>query len=129
MAIFDSTVVKQILLVTCSILEKNFFYSKEAIQDFLDVFTEELGDELENFEMFAEPDILDTLHRGGKPRLYFTCYFTSAQLRYIFLNHLHFTEQELHAFENILPKYTGETRYEKQQQPQHKGTDNRKFFK
>lgn len=127
MAIFDSEVVKAILGVTCSILEKNFFYDKEAISHFLNAFTEDTVIELNNFEQFAEPEIIAELHRGGKPRLYFTCYFVSAQLRHVFLNELHFTEQELYAFENLLPKYTGEN-YEKRQ-PKFEGTHDRKFFK
>ncbi len=120
--------MKQILEVTCSILERNFYYSNESIKRFLDLFTEDTLDELENFEAFAEQRILDELHNSYKARLYFTCYFTSAQLRYIFLNELHFTEQELKAFENFLPKYQGDKTNEKQQQPKHERANHRKFF-
>jgi hypothetical protein len=129
MTIFDPTVMKKILEVTCSILERNFYYDSEALKRFLDLFTEDTLDELESFEAFAEPHILYELHNSYKARLYFTCYFTSAQLRYIFLDKLHFTEQELKAFETFLPKYQGDKTNEKQQPPKHKRTDNRKFFK
>lgn len=129
MTIFDAEIMKRILQVTCTILERNFFYDSEATKRFLDLFTEDTLVELENFEAFAEPRIIDELHRSAKARLYFTCYFTSAQLRYIFLNELHFTEQELHAFENFLPKYTGDKSNEKQQPPEHKRENYRKFFK
>ena len=128
MAIFDAEVMKQILKVTCSILERNFFYDSDNIKRFLDLFTEDTLVELESFEAFAEPQIIEELHSNYKARLYFTCYFVSAQLRFIFLNELHFTEQELKAFENFLPKYTGENNG-KQQSPKRERTHYREFPK
>jgi hypothetical protein len=128
MTIFDANVMKSILEVTCSILERNFFYDTETIKRFLDLFTEDTIVELDNFEAFAEPEVLEELHNSPTVRLYFTCYFVSAQLRFIFINELHFTEQELKAFESFLPKYTGE-KNDKQQPSKPKRTHYRKFFK
>jgi len=128
MAIFDTEIMKQILMVTCSILERNFFYDKNSLQRFLDLFTEDTLVEIDNFVAFAEPHILEELHHRYKARLYFTCYFVSAQLRFIFLNELHFTEQEIKAFENFLPKYTGE-KNGKQQSPKRERAHDRKFPK
>lgn len=127
MAIFEPIVTKQILGVTCSVLQKNFFYENENITSFLDDFTADLGQELSNFELLAHESIIYELHNDKMARFYFTCYFVSAHLREFFIHKLHFTEQELHAFESVLPKYTGE-RYEKQQS-KHEGTHDRKFFK
>jgi len=128
MLIFDTEIMKQILTVTCSILQKNFFYDGDNLQRFLDFFTEDTLVEIDNFVAFAEPHILEELQNSHKARLYFTCYFVSAQLRFIFLNELHFTEQELKAFENFLPRYIGEENG-KQQPPKRERTYNRKFLK
>lgn len=125
MAIFDLTVTKEILRVTCQILKQNFFYSDEVIGDFLECFTEVTGKELDNFEYFADPKVLDELHRDSLSRMHFTCYFISAHLREILIHRFNFSEQELYAFENILPKYTGERRHEK---PKRERTHYRKFF-
>ncbi|HSX39114.1 MAG TPA: hypothetical protein VLI92_00800 [Candidatus Saccharimonadales bacterium] len=127
MAIFEPAVMKQILGVTCSILKKNFYYEDESLSFFLNEFTANLGQELTDFEMFANESVVADLHNDKMARFYFTCYFVSAHLREFFIHRLHFSEQELNAFESVLPKYTGE-RYEKQQ-PKHQGTYNRKFFK
>jgi hypothetical protein len=128
MTIFDANVMKSILQVTCSILERNFFYDSETIKRFLDLFTEDTIVELDNFEAFAEPEVLEELEYNATARLYFTCYFVSAQLRFIFIDKLHFTEQELQAFESFLPKYIGE-KNEKQQPSKRARTHYRKFFK
>lgn len=111
MTIFETEVMKGILLVTGSILRRNFFYEDEALSSFLIGFTDEIKQELGLFQAYAEYGILDELHKNRKARLYFTCYFVSAHLREYFLEHLNFTEQELVAFENLLPKYTGEFSY------------------
>jgi hypothetical protein len=129
MAILDGDIMEKILLLTCSILEKNFFYEPEEITKFLDVFTEDSVMELEEFEAFAEPRTLVELELNPKARLYFTCYFVSAQLRYVFINFMHFTEQELKAFENFLPSDTGDNSHDKQQSPEPERANYRKFFK
>ena len=127
MRILDFSTTKTILQVTCDILEKKFFYDKDAVSRFLNVFSDEVGEEIEIFIDYAYPETLDELKRSYKSRLYFTVYFVSANLRQILLLHLHFTEQEILAFENFLPSYTGD-RYGNQQ-PQSKRTDYRKFLK
>ena len=128
MAIFDAVIMKQILQVTCMILERYFFYDSDSVKRFLDEFTDDTIVELDNFGMFAEPHVLEELHNSDKARLYFTCYFVSAQLRFILINKLHFTEAELRAFENFLPEYTGENNG-KQQTSKRERTYNRKFPK
>lgn len=119
--------MKEILQLTCGILRNNFFYSDESIEVFLDVFTEEIGEELEFFACNAAPDVLEKLQENKMARLHFTCYFVSVHLRDIFIHRLHFTEQEIRAFESILPKQTGEKRHETQSR--HERTYYRKFFK
>jgi hypothetical protein len=127
MYILDFQATKTILQVTCNILEKNFFYDTDAIGRFLNIFSREVGEELERFMEHAYVETLDEISSSRKTRQYFTIYFVSANLRYILTNHLHFTEQEIYAFENFLPQYTGE-RHGKQQ-PKYQRTDYREFFK
>ena len=127
MHILDLQATKTILQVSCDILEKKFYYDSDALTRFLNIFSAEVGEELERFMEYAFEETLDEICSSRKTRRYFTIYFVSANLRHILTNHLHFTEQEIYAFENFLPAYTGE-RHGKQQ-PKYQGTDYRKFFK
>lgn len=106
--IFDPTMMKSLVRITCMILRENFFYSEEQLAKFLQIFTEDAGNDLNYFEEYGDEDIIDELRHDLLARLHFTCYFTSVHVRQIFLNKLHFSEQELQAFQNILPKYLGE---------------------
>jgi hypothetical protein len=109
--IYDQYMLKAIVTVTCAILRNNFFYSDERISWFINMFTDEIANELDFFETFAEQYILEELRTDRLARFHFTCYFTSTNLRRVFINDMHFSEQELYAFENILPKYIGEQYY------------------
>ena len=126
MAIFDRLTMKEILQVTCAILHKNFFYDEECLARFLDDFTDDICEELDLFEIHAARNIINELRFDQLARVHFTCYFVSAHLRHTFIHKLHFTDQELHAFESILPKYTGENRYENPKRCTR--THNREFF-
>lgn len=112
MAIYEPFIMKEILKVTCVILRNNFCYDDENLSMFIDIFTDDIAKDLSSFELFAEKSVIDELHRNTKARLYFTCYFVSLSIRDLFINKMHFTEQELVAFESILPKYTGDKPYE-----------------
>lgn len=127
MAIFEPTVVKEILKVTCDILHNNFFYDDSDLNWFLHTFTEEIGRELTNYEIFGDPDIIADLNTDPLARLHFTCYFVSFNLREIFIDKMHFSDQELEIFDSILPRYTGEKPNENN--PKHKRANYRKFFK
>ena len=128
MAIFEPLVMKEILKVTCSILQRNFFYEEESLKNFLDIFTYDISNELLFFEANVEQRILDELNSDKLARLHFTCYFVSAHLREIFIHKLHFTEQEIYAFESLLPKYTGDKK-RNETEPKYTRTHHRKFFK
>lgn len=121
------TVMKDILRVTCSILRENFFYDNESLGNFIDEFTKEVSAELAFFQEYANAEMLGRLETDATARLHFTCYFVSAHLRDIFIEKLHFSEPELYAFESLLPKYTGERKYETYSK--HQGANHRKFFK
>ena len=102
----DRVVLEEILLVTCSILKKYFFYDEESIARFLQVFTMVVECELDCFDHWASEEVRIQLQFDRKARFYFTNYFVSANLRNVMIHYLHFTESELQAFENVLPKYS-----------------------
>lgn len=106
--IFDPTMMKSLVRITCMILRDNFFYSEEEVAKFLHMFTEDAGNNLDYFLEYGDEDIVDELKRDLLARLHFTCYFTSVHVRQIFLNKMNFTEQELQAFQTILSKHLGE---------------------
>lgn len=115
MVLLEKDILKGILQITCNILQKNFYYDNASLSRFLDIFQEVMTDEYCAFEQYTEQEFLDELKADKTARLYFTSYFTSANLHDILVHDLHFTEMELDCFENMLPKYTGV--YENESKP------------
>ena len=113
--IIEKKIMKDILKETCSILRRNFFYEDERLVMFLNTFTDEIQAGLELFKGLAESRVIDELHNNKIARIYFTCYFISIHLRDFFIYKFHFTEQELYAFDSLLPTFTGEVTHEEQQ--------------
>lgn len=107
MVLLEKDILKGILQITCNILKNNFFYDDFSLKRFLDIFQEVMTEEYTAFEQCTEQEFLDELKNDKTTRLYFTSYFTSANLHDILVHDLHFTEQELDCFENMLPKYSG----------------------
>lgn len=108
--IYNLELKKKIIQITCDILKKHFFYCDDSLCRFLNGFHDCFSEELAYFEDNADLDTLEELEFDPMARLHFTCYFTSCNLRHALINEMHFTNQELYAFESILPKYTGEMR-------------------
>jgi hypothetical protein len=104
--LLDRQIFKEILLITCAIFKNNFFYDKESIERFLKIFTEIIKGECEIFDRFADENIRLRLKYDHDARKEFTAYFVSIHLREIMIEHLNFSEMELQAFENVLPKYS-----------------------
>lgn len=114
MSIIDAALIKSIVKITCSILHCNFYYSIEKIGWFIERITDDMANNINDFELNGDKEIIAQLRRDSITRLYFTSYFTSVHIRQTLLDGLHFTEQELQAFESILPKYIGEPHYERE---------------
>jgi len=112
MVIYDQKTLKDITMVAVSILKRNFFYEDDIIARFINDYTNMIGDELNYFTLHADTDILDELLNVKIARIHFTCYLASVNLRHIFISKLNFSDQELFAFESILPKYIGAKPYE-----------------
>lgn len=107
--LLERTILKEILYTACLILKKHFFYDEESITHFLDDFTNEMIFGYGCFDEKADEETRLRLKYDRKARALFTNYFASANLHDILINYLHFSEQELEAFENILPRYAGVT--------------------
>lgn len=104
--LLNKGILQDIMMVTCSILQNNFFYDQDSLARFIDIFTDELEFEYACFQDEANHEMKLRLKHDKKARNSFTTYFVSAHLRDILIDYLHFTEMELEAFDNILPKYS-----------------------
>ena len=102
----DRFALEEILTTTSSILEKHFFYDGDGISRFLDIFLDVIEHELNLFELQAHPETIIQIKYDRNARFFFTLYFVSINLRQIMIEHLHFTELELKAFDSVLPKYS-----------------------
>lgn len=104
--LLDRRIFKEILLITCAIFENNFFYDKASIERFLKIFTKVIKKECEIFDECMDENLRLRLKYDYDACKEFTAYFVSVHLREIMIEHLNFSEMELQAFENVLPKYS-----------------------
>jgi len=104
--LLDRDILEEILYYTCTILKKHFFYDEESVMRFLHRFTDTIESELIRFGNWANQEIQIQLKYDRSARFYFTSYFVSVNLRNVMVEHLHFSESELEAFDNVLPKYS-----------------------
>lgn len=105
--LLERDVLRDILTVTCSILQNNFFYDEDSLGRFLDIFTNEMEYDFACFNEKADDDFRLRLKYDRKARALFTTYFTSMNLRETLIDFFYFSEMELEAFDNLLPKYSG----------------------
>lgn len=99
--------LEQIIRITCSILQKNFFYDNDDIRRFLDYYQDRLAWEYQKLDDVADADFRADMEDYDTKR-YFTSYFASYHLHDTLVEDCYFSPEELDLFENILPKYTGE---------------------
>jgi hypothetical protein len=107
MILLDKQIFCGILDITTDILQNNFFYDKESIEDFYEVFQNTMANEYVLFESHTDFDFKQRLRFDLMCRKQFTTYFVSYYLHDILVHDLHFSEMELDLFENILPKFVG----------------------
>jgi hypothetical protein len=105
--VLDREILQNIMSVTCSVLQNNFYYSEEVLNRFVDTLADVLGDEMEALDEWIDHEFKMTMKYDKMARKEFTCYFVSAHLHDVMVYDFNFSDQELDAFENILPKYTG----------------------
>jgi hypothetical protein len=123
----DLALIREILMISCTILKDNFFFDDDALVKFLNQFQLKVVDEYIRFEETCDEQFKDELENDFLLQGYFTSYFTSLQLQRVMINDFHFEEIELRLFENILPKYIGEKRHDTK--PSDQRTDYRELFK
>ena len=104
----DKRIFTGIFELTTNILKNHFFYDTESIRSFQDEYTMKIANEYCLFEQQTDEDFIRRLKSDLMGRKYFTSYFMSYHLHDILVENLHFTEQELDLFENLLPKIVGE---------------------
>jgi hypothetical protein len=107
--VLDRQILQNIITVSCSILQNNFYYSEDVLIRFVDTLSDVLADEMEALDSWIDLDFKMSMKYDVLARKEFTCYFVSSNLHDVLVYDMHFSEQELDAFENILPKYTGVT--------------------
>lgn len=114
MFLLDKDMFTGILRVTTIILQDYFYYSNECLAKFFDEFVEVIADDYVQFYSNATDKLKHELKYHPLKRKYFTSYFVSYHLHEVLAAKLHFTEMELQAFENLIPKYTGVHKHDKQ---------------
>jgi hypothetical protein len=102
--LLDTVILKGILSITTKILKFNFFYDEESLERFFKLFENYIVEDYLCFEKNATKDVILQLKLDSQARSYFTSYFVSANLHDILVCEMHFTDSELDAFENLLPK-------------------------
>lgn len=107
MVLLDRLIYKGILRITTRILQNNFFYDEGSLARFLQIFDATMKEEYLQFDLAADSKFKWQLKIDKYLRHDFTSWFVSYHLHDILVDDLFFTEEELDAFENILPKYQG----------------------
>lgn len=114
MFLLDREVSEGIYKITVDILQNYFFYDVESLVRFSDIFVQYIADQYVEFDRSVDQAYKMQLRYDVTNRKYFTSYFLSAHIHDILVDKLHFSEQELDCFENILPKFVGESNDVKQ---------------
>jgi hypothetical protein len=96
------------------ILKDYFFYDTCSLVRFSNIFVKYMADQYIEFEKTADKEYKDQLRYNLNNRKYFTSYFLSFHLHDIFVEKMHFSDLELDCFENILPKFVGESNHVEQ---------------
>jgi hypothetical protein len=105
--VLDKAVLKSILSISCSILQKHFFYCNDSIARFLEIFTDVVGEELECSDDWMDQRFKNQLKHDILARKDFTCYFVTCMLHEILTEDLFFSPFEMTMFQNFLPRYAG----------------------
>jgi hypothetical protein len=107
MLLIDYQVYHEIFKLTAKILRDNFFYSNEVLSRFIEMFNKTIEAEYEILEQTAADDFRKEMKSDQLMRFQFTSYFVSVHLQNVLVDEFHFSDMELDAFDNILPKLIG----------------------
>lgn len=107
MFLMDRETLVGILNITRSILLDYFYYSPESLAGFFQYFQDFMVKEYLDFYEEAEHSYKMELKYDWQARKELTNYLSSFGLHRSLVDVLHFTDEELYAFENLIPKCTG----------------------
>jgi hypothetical protein len=114
MFLLDREISEGIYKITVDILKNYFFYDTASLTRFADIFVNYISHQYVEFDKSTDRAYKLQLKNDSYDRKYFTSYFLSFHLHDILVDKLHFSELELDCFENILPKFMGESKHAKQ---------------
>ena len=107
MCLLDKEIFSEILKITCCILKHNFFYDDYCLRRFINKFMRVMEVEYSLFIHAADLELKTFLKYNDKARGSFTGDFLSYHLHFILVDYMHFSDQELNQFDNILSKIVG----------------------
>jgi hypothetical protein len=107
MFLMDRETLVGILNITQSILLDYFYYSPESLLRFFKYFQDFMVDEYLRFYEQADEGYKIELKYDWQSRRELTSCLASYGLHRSLVDMLYFSELELHAFENLIPKCTG----------------------
>lgn len=107
MFLMDKETMVGLLNICQSILLDYFYYAEECLEPFFKYFQEYMIDEYVTFYDGADYSTKMELKYDWQSRRNFTAYLMSKGIHRSLVDILHFSDEELNAFENLIPKYTG----------------------
>lgn len=107
MFLMDKPTMTTILTITQTILLDYFFYSPECLDPFLKYFSDFTVSEYINVYNDSDYSFKMEIKYDWEARKEFTSYLMSHGIHRSLVDILHFTDEELKAFENLIPKCTG----------------------
>jgi hypothetical protein len=107
MILLDEFVFKEILRMTIEIMQKKFYYSQASIERFVDRFVFVITNEYCAFEENTDCYIKTAIRSNKLNRRAFTSDFVSYHLYDILVDDMHFSEQEIDLFLDMLPQPLG----------------------
>lgn len=114
MFLLDREVSEGIYKITVDILKNYFFYDLDSLERFADIYVDYISHQYIEFDKTTDKSYKLQLKYDLYDRKYFTSYFLSYHLHDILVDKMHFSDLELDCFENILPKFMGESKHAKQ---------------
>lgn len=104
MFLLDREVTEGIYGLTMKILQRYFFYDRETLERFGDIFVDTISKEYIQMDKYLHPEDRRELQINLLTRKHFTSYFVCSNLHDILVQKFFFTEQELDCFENLIPQ-------------------------
>jgi hypothetical protein len=103
--LLDRNMTSSIAKIASNILSRHFNYDKDSLDNFHQMFASNINFEHAILQENADREFKHIIWGDKIKRLEFTAHFVGYHLCMTLHEQLHFTENELSCFENILVKY------------------------